>query len=257
MGDTVRFALVSDAPGARPLLVRNFLGRERLDRLRALARRDRDRFRQEVGAVDRYVEAACHLVVRRCLDLGVASVAVGGRSVKNPFTVKPRSLWENPLLDLSLQLLQTLRFQCILGGMDLLVVDEAFTSRVDSLCLQPLGSGGAKPQRLGHCNRRQFLSSCGDVIHRDLNGAINIGRRAFGDDFARPILEDRRWEEPELGVVFPERPSPSPALWRFALEVPASREVPPPVPGAPPAGAPGADPELRTYLTRRTATRSW
>ena len=28
--------------------------------------------------------------------------------------------------------------------------------------------------------------------------------------------------------MFPERPSPSPALWRFALEVPASREVPTP-----------------------------
>lgn len=116
MGDTVLFALVSDAPRSHPLLVRNFLGRERLDRLRRLARKDRDRFRKEVAAVDRYVEEACHLVVRKCLDLGVAEVAVGGRSVKNPYTVKPRSLWENPLLNLSLQLLQTLRFQCILGA---------------------------------------------------------------------------------------------------------------------------------------------
>ena len=221
MGDTVLFALVSDAPRSHPLLVRNFLGRERLDRLRRLARKDRDRFRKEVAAVDRYVEEACHLVVRKCLDLGVAVVAVGGRSVKNPYTVKPRSLWENPLLNLSLQLLQTLRFQCILGGIDLQVVDEAFTSRVDSLCLQPLaGEGNLKPGRMGHCNRRQFLSSCGEVIHRDLNGAINIGRRAFGDEFARPILEDQRWQDPELAVVFPEGPSDPEPLWRFSLAEP-------------------------------------
>ena len=46
------------------------------------------------------------------------SIAIGTRSIRNPFTIRPRALRDNPFLNLSLHLLGTLRFRCALARID-------------------------------------------------------------------------------------------------------------------------------------------
>ena len=137
------------------------------------------------------------------MEWQVGSIAIGTRSIKNPFTIRPRALRDNPFLNLSLHLLGTLRFRCALARIDVHLVDETNTSRIDALGMEPVaGSGPGRRQRnTGRLTRKEYRSTTGAAIHRDINAAINIGRLVFGDSFAEPILKGRQWEHPDVEFI--------------------------------------------------------
>lgn len=202
MGERHHLAIVSDCPDFRPILVPNNLGEKELLRLGRLARRSPQRFRREMAELTRFLEERCHEVVQTCLKWDIRSVAIGNRSIQNPYRVKNRSLRETPLLNLTLQIIHTLRFQCALSRIDTLLVDESFTSQVDALSLERIEYAGnrraRKKARKGHLRGKVYHSETGETLDRDINAAINIGRIVFGNRFAEDVLAHGTWKDPIL-----------------------------------------------------------
>lgn len=203
IGDTYLFAMISNAPLSRAVLVKNPLDRAAIDRARRSMQSEPEKFHSEVGRIAACVDATCDLVLRKCLEWQVGSIAIGTRSIRNPFSIRPRALRDNPLLNLSLHLLGTLRFRCALAKIDVHLVDETNTSRIDALGMEPVaGKGKCRRERVtGRLTRKEYHSTTGAAIHRDINAAINIGRLVFGDSFAEPILKGRQWEHPDVEFI--------------------------------------------------------
>jgi hypothetical protein len=203
IGDTYLFAMISNAPLSRAVLVKNPLDRGAIDRARRSMQSEPEKFHSEIGRIAACVDATCDLVLRKCMEWQVGSIAVGTRSIRNPFSIRPRALRDNPLLNLSLHLLGTLRFRCALARIDVHLVDETNTSRIDALGMEPVAGTGTrrKERATGRLTRKEYHSTTGAAIHRDINAAINIGRLVFGDSFAEPILKGRQWEHPDVEFI--------------------------------------------------------
>lgn len=74
-----------------------------------------------------------------------------------------------------LRIIQKLREKLESNGKELIINEESYTSKCDSLCLEYLGK---KTEYLGNRKHRGlFISSIGKAINADLNGAINIMRK--------------------------------------------------------------------------------
>jgi IS605 OrfB family transposase len=77
------------------------------------------------------------------------------------------------------KLLNKLRFQLTSRGIRFEEIEESYTSKCDALALEVIGKHEEYlGERYGK-HKRLFKSSNGDVIHADLNGAINIMRKYF------------------------------------------------------------------------------
>ena len=84
------------------------------------------------------------------------------------------------------KLLDKLRFQFKQIGIELIEINEAYTSKCDSLALENIGCNN---EYLGkRIHRGLFSSSKGYLLNADINGAINIMRKYF-DKIGRPITE--------------------------------------------------------------------
>jgi len=211
MGERFLFAMVTDAPGERPVLVPNTIERSRIKKIRNIAKKTPSALREELRDINGYLEKRCHYVIDYCLEKGIKFIALGNRSIKNPYKIRYKSLRDNPFLNISLQLVNNLRFECSLARIEVRLVDESFTSQIDALALEEIEYAGnhrwRRKSRPGHLRGKMYLSSSGDVINRDINAAINIGRVVFGDTFAETILEEDLWDKPVM-ASFEEKTRP-------------------------------------------------
>ena len=75
------------------------------------------------------------------------------------------------------KILQKLKEKLLVNGKSLIINEESYTSKCDSLSLESLG----KKDNYKGCriNRGLFVSSIGKAINADLNGAINIMRKVI------------------------------------------------------------------------------
>lgn len=79
-----------------------------------------------------------------------------------------------------------LRYKCLLKGIQLLVTEESYTSKVDHLALEELGHHDNYLGKRVH--RGLFRSSTGIRINADVNGAIGILRKVVDDSLVKEII---------------------------------------------------------------------
>lgn len=87
------------------------------------------------------------------------------------------------------KLVTLLCYKCRKAGLWLQVTEEAYTSKVDHLALEPMQrpkSGRFLGQRV---HRGLFRSSTGRVIHADTNGCIGIGRKVSVDRWIAQVIQ--------------------------------------------------------------------
>jgi IS605 OrfB family transposase len=77
--------------------------------------------------------------------------------------------------------------KCNLYGIKYHLVNEAYTSQVDSLALDPIQKQEYGRKR--RVKRGLYKSSTGQLINADINGAINILRKVVGDSVVKPIID--------------------------------------------------------------------
>lgn len=86
-----------------------------------------------------------------------------------------------------------LRYKCELAGISYIEHEESYTSKCDALAMEDICKHDSYLGK--RIKRGLFKSAVGKVINADVNGALNIGRKVFGDSFV--IADSGRWYRPE------------------------------------------------------------
>ena len=124
-------------------------------------------------------------IVNFCKDNNIGSIVIGlnkgwkqdinlGKRINQKFVEIPFS-----------KLIDKITYKGKLIGINVQTTEESYTSKIDHLALEPL-----KKQEvyLGKRKKRGlFQSSINKLINADINGAIGIGRKVFGDSYVRGI----------------------------------------------------------------------
>jgi hypothetical protein len=197
LGEKHLFAVVCDRPGVRPLLLKNPLRGELLDGV--TKNLDRGKHPEEAERLSRYASAVAEFLLEKCTEWNVRYIAVGNRGVVNPFSVSFAAPFKQGvfLLNFSLLLMEFLRFRCSLNGITVLAVDEKRTSIENGLSIS--SDRGRKTG--GKLGRNSFVTSSKVSIHRDVNGALNIGKKTFGDGFSARVRQSKLWDRPEEVLI--------------------------------------------------------
>lgn len=137
-----------------------------------------------------FIEDKIHKISRHiinyCISNNIGSIVVGknkgwktkinlGAKTNQKFTEIPHA-----------RFIEMIKYKAELLGIDVILTEESYTSKVDHLVFEGLGK---HEEYLGKRKKRGlFQSSCGKLINADINGAIGIGRKVFGDSFVKAIV---------------------------------------------------------------------
>ncbi len=84
------------------------------------------------------------------------------------------------------KLIDKISYKGKLIGINVITVEESYTSKIDHLAFEPLKK---QDNYLGKRKKRGlFQSSIGKLLNADINGAIGIGRKVFGDSYVKEII---------------------------------------------------------------------
>ena len=148
-------------------------------RLRLLNNKRNFWIEDKIHKVGRYI-------VNFCKENNIGSIVIGlnkgwkqginlGKKTNQKFVEIPFS-----------KLIDKITYKGKLIGVDVQTNEESYTSKIDHLALEPL-----KKQEvyLGKRKKRGlFQSSVGKLLNADINGAIGIGRKVFGDSYVSRII---------------------------------------------------------------------
>jgi putative transposase len=132
--------------------------------------------------------------VNYCLENGIGNVVIGElKGIKRNANLGKRNNQNFQFIPYGL-FKQKLKAKCERYGISYIEVDEAYTSKVDALALEPIGK---REKYLGkRIKRGLFQSSTGVLINADVNGALNILRKVAGDSPVREIAGSGRVNRP-------------------------------------------------------------
>jgi putative transposase len=84
---------------------------------------------------------------------------------------------------------EQLRYKCLLEGIQVLTQEESYTSKCSALDREPIKKHQCYQGR--RIKRGLFISREGKLINADVNGSLNIGRKAVGDEYASIFSTNR------------------------------------------------------------------
>ena len=126
-------------------------------------------------------------IVNYCVNNNIGSIVIGlnkgwkqninlGKKTNQKFVEIPFS-----------KLIDKITYKAKLVGINVITTEESYTSKVDHLAFEELKKHDIY---LGKRKKRGlFQSSTGVLLNADVNGAIGIGRKVFGDSYVREIID--------------------------------------------------------------------
>ena len=124
-------------------------------------------------------------IVNSCKDNNIGSIVIGlNKGWKQDINLGKKTNQKFVEIPFS-KLIDKIAYKGKLIGIDVQTNEESYTSKIDHLALEPL-----KKQEvyLGKRKKRGlFQSSVGKLLNADINGAIGIGRKVFGDSYVSGI----------------------------------------------------------------------
>ena len=125
-------------------------------------------------------------IVNSCKDNNIGSIIIGlNKGWKQDINLGKKTNQKFVEIPFS-KLIDKITYKGKLIGIDVQTTEESYTSKIDHLALEPL-----KKQEvyLGKRKKRGlFQSSINKLINADINGAIGIGRKVFGDSYINEII---------------------------------------------------------------------
>ncbi len=85
-----------------------------------------------------------------------------------------------------LKLINYLQYKCNMVGIKLIITEESYTSKCDSLMLEDICKHEAYAGR--RVKRGLFQSNTGRLVNADINGSLNIMRKVVDDSYASGII---------------------------------------------------------------------
>ena len=156
------------------------LGKKITNRQKTIARNHNNK-------VNDYLNKAARKVVDYCITNDIGTLVVGynetfqrgsniGKQNNQNFVNIPYGLLRSKL-----------EYLCELNDIIFVKQEESYTSKVDHLAFEELGKHDVY---LGKRKQRGlFQSSVNKLINADINGAIGIGRKVFGDSYVSRIID--------------------------------------------------------------------
>lgn len=132
---------------------------------------------------DNYIEDVFHKISRKIVDLLIDSkitkLVVGyNKGWKTGVNIGKRNNQKFVQIPFA-RLVSYLEYKCELAGIEIVIHEESYTSKCDSLAFEKIGRHDSY---LGRRKKRGlFQSSVGKLINADVNGALNIMRKVVGD----------------------------------------------------------------------------
>ena len=133
------------------------------------------------------IHKASRWIINYCISNNIGSIVVGlNKGWKQNIELGKKNnqkFVEIPFL----KLVDKITYKGKLVGIDIQITEESYTSKVDHLAFETLEK---QDSYLGKRKKRGlFQSSTNKLINADVNGAIGIGRKVFGDSFVREIID--------------------------------------------------------------------
>lgn len=125
-------------------------------------------------------------VINYCVEKNIGTIVIGknknwkqeinlGKKTNQKFTELPHS-----------KIIDKIKYKAELFCINVEITEESYTSKCDALALEPIKK---HENYLGKRKKRGlFQSSINKILNADVNGAINIGRKVFGDCFVQNII---------------------------------------------------------------------
>lgn len=137
--------------------------------------------------IDDKIHKVSRYIVNYCIDNNIGSLVIGlNKGWKNDINLGKKINQKFVEIPFS-KLIDKISYKCKLVGIILQVHEESYTSKVDHLAFEKLGKHDVY---LGKRKKRGlFQSSIGKLINADINGAIGIGRKVFGDSYVSRIID--------------------------------------------------------------------
>ena len=137
--------------------------------------------------IEDHIHKISRFIVNYCINNNIGSLVIGlNKGWKNGISLGKKTNQKFVEIPFS-KLVYKISYKCKLVGISFQTHEESYTSKVDHLAFEPL-----KKQEvyLGKRKKRGlFQSSTGKLLNTDINGAIGIGRKAFGNSYVSRIID--------------------------------------------------------------------
>mgnify|MGYP001183388647 FL=1 len=137
--------------------------------------------------IEDYIHKISRFIINYCVDNNIGSLVVGlNKGWKQEINLGKKTNQKFVEIPFS-RLIDKISYKCKLVGISFYLSEESYTSKVDHLAFEELGKHDAY---LGKRKKRGlFQSSVNKLINADINGAIGIGRKVFGDSYVSRIID--------------------------------------------------------------------
>lgn len=126
-------------------------------------------------------------IVNYCVNNNIGSIVIGlNKGWKQNINLGKKNNQKFVEIPFS-KLIDKITYKAKLVGINVITTEESYTSKVDHLAFEELKKHDIY---LGKRKKRGlFQSSTGVLLNADVNGAIGIGRKVFGDSYVREIID--------------------------------------------------------------------
>lgn len=137
--------------------------------------------------IEDHIHKVSRFIINYCVDNNIGSLVVGlNKGWKQEINLGKKTNQKFVEIPFS-RLIDEISYKCKLVGISFYLSEESYTSKVDHLAFEELGKHDVY---LGKRKQRGlFQSSVNKMINADINGAIGIGRKVFGDSYVSRIID--------------------------------------------------------------------
>lgn len=137
--------------------------------------------------IEDHIHKVSRFVINYCVDNNIGSLVVGlNKGWKQEINLGKKTNQKFVEIPFS-RLIDKISYKCKLVGISFYLSEEPYTSKVDHLAFEGLEKHDVY---LGKRKKRGlFQSSVNKLINADINGAIGIGRKVFGDSYVNRIID--------------------------------------------------------------------
>ena len=137
--------------------------------------------------IEDHIHKVSRFIINYCVDNNIGSLVVGlNKGWKQEINLGKKTNQKFVEIPFS-RLIDKISYKCKLVGISFYLSEESYTSKVDHLAFEELGKHDVY---LGKRKKRGlFQSSVNKLINADINGAIGIGRKVFGDSYVNRVID--------------------------------------------------------------------
>lgn len=137
--------------------------------------------------IEDHIHKVSRFIINYCVDNNIGSLVVGlNKGWKQEINLGKKTNQKFVEIPFS-RLIDKISYKCKLVGISFYLSEESYTSKVDHLAFEELGKHDVYLGKRKKCGL--FQSSVNKLINADINGAIGIGRKVFGDSYASRIID--------------------------------------------------------------------